>query len=200
MTRLRPIVLAALISIGAGCISHRERQHVYALDAALDAERNAEAVLKGPELQLQRVLVPDYLDTTDLVLRVSTHEIRESSTGRLAERLSLGVTHALRSDLAARIPMDTMVLAQPADKSARRIAVNVDAFDVWPNGRCVLAADWSILGADRGGVLAADRGTFTTAAASGGSSNDAAIVSAMADAVHQLGDRIASTVRALPPP
>jgi uncharacterized protein len=197
MTSLRTIALAALISITAGCISHRERQHVYALDAALDTTRNAEADLRGPELQLQRVLVPDYLDTTDILLRVGTHEIRESSSGRFGERLSLGITHALRSDLAVRLPLDTIALAQPAEKSARQILVTVDVFDVWQNGRCVLAANWSILGADRRAVLTADRDTFITAPAGGGVSNDAAIVSAMADAVRQLAERIASTVQAL---
>jgi uncharacterized lipoprotein YmbA len=194
MTSLRRIALAALISITAGCISHRERQHVYALDAALDTPGNAEAARKGPELQLQRVLVPDYLDTTDILLRVGAHEIRESSTGRFGERLSLGITHALRADLAARLPLDAIALAQPAEKSARQILVTVDVFDVWQNGRCVLAANWSILGADRRAVLNADRGTFITAPAGGGISNDAAIVSAMADAVRQLAERIASTV------
>ncbi len=199
MTSFRPIALAALISIAAGCISHRERQHVYALDAALDTPGNAEAAPRGPELQLQRVLVPDYLDTTDLLLRVGTHEIRESATGRFGERLSLGVTHALRSDLAARLPLDAIALAQPAEISARQILVTVDVFDVRPNGGCVLAANWTILEADRRAVLTADHGTFITASAGGGISDDAAIVSAMADAVRQLADRIASTVQALPP-
>ena len=199
MTSLRAIALAALISVAAGCISHRERQHVYALDAALDTPRDTQAAVQGPELQLQRVLVPDYLDTTDLFLRVDTHEIRESSTGRFGERLSLAVTHALRSDLAMRLPLDTIALAEPAEKSEPQILVTVDAFDVWQNGRCVLAANWTILEADRRAVLTADRGTFITAPAGGGISDDAAIVSAMADAVRQLADRIATTVQALPP-
>jgi uncharacterized lipoprotein YmbA len=150
-------------------------------------------------LQIQRVLVPDYLDTTDLLLRVGTHEIRESHTGRFGERLSLGITHALQSDLAVRLPLDTITLAQPAEKSARQILVTVDVFDVWQNGRCLLTANWSILGADRRDVLTADRGTFLTAPAGGGISNDAAIVSAMANAVRQLAARIASTVQALAP-
>jgi uncharacterized protein len=199
MRRPGPLAVAALISIAAGCVSHRERQRVYTLDAAPDAPSDSAAVVRGPELQLQRVLVPDYLDTTDLVLRVNTHEIRESPTGRFGERLSLGITHALRSDLAARLPLDVVALAQPAEKSARQIQVSIEAFDVGPNGRCVLAVNWTILEADRRAVLTADRATFITAPASGGIANDAAIVSAMADAVRQLADRIAYTVQALAP-
>ncbi len=199
MRTLGAIALAVSISIAPGCLSQRERQHVYALDAAVDTSGNAEAPVSRPKLQLQRVLVPEYLDTTDILLRVGTHEIRESASGRFGERLSLGIRHALRSDLAARLPLDSIGLAQPAEKPARQILVTVDGFDIWQDGRCVLSANWSILGADRREVLTADRGTFITAPAGGGISNDAAIVAAMANAVHQLADRIASTIQALPP-
>jgi hypothetical protein len=60
-----------------------------------------------------------------------------------------------------------------------------------------LVADWTILDTDRRTLLSADRGTFTTAAA-GVNSSDAAIVTAMAEAVRRLADRIASTAESLP--
>jgi uncharacterized lipoprotein YmbA len=198
MMRLRGLALAALIPIATGCLSHREYRHIYTLDGAFDAPSQAAAVAERPVMRLQRVLIPDYLDTTDILLRVGAHEIHESATGRFGERLSLGVTHALRSDLASRLPLYTIALAQSADTRARQILVNVDAFEVWPTGRCVLVADWTILDADRRASLSAGRGTFTTAAA-GVNAGDAAIVAAMADAVRQLADRIASSAEALPP-
>jgi uncharacterized protein len=198
---MRPhgLIVMGLIAIVAGCVSQGPRRHVYALEAALDTPTTAEAAAGGPELQLERVLVPDYLDTTDLLLRVGTHEIRESSTGRFGERLSLGITYALRSDLAAQLPTNTVALAQPAEKFARQVLVNVEAFDVWPSGRCVLVANWTILDRDRRAVLTTGRGTFVAASRSGDISSDAAIVSVMADAVGQLAQRIASAVRSLPP-
>jgi uncharacterized lipoprotein YmbA len=180
------------MSIAAGCLSHREYLHIYSLDGALDAPAQAGAVAERPVMQLQRVLIPDYLDTTDILLRVGAHEMHESATGRFDERLSLGVTHALRSDLAARLPLYTVTLAQRAEKPARQILVTVDAFEVWPTGHCVLIAAWSILDADRRAVLSTDHGTFTTAAV-GVNPGDGAIVAAMADALRQLADRIAST-------
>ena len=198
MTRLRPLVLAALVASFAGCLSHREYRHTYTLDGAADAPTRAAVVAERPVLQLQRVLIPDYLDTTDILLRVGAHEIHESATGRFGERLSLGVTDALRSDLASQLPLYTIALAQSADRPARQILVDVDAFDVWPTGRCVLVASWTILDAHRRALLSADRGTFTTAAA-GVNPDDGAIVTAMADAVRQLADHIASTAEAPPP-
>jgi uncharacterized protein len=199
MMRPRRLALAALIALTAGCLSHREYRHIYSLDGALDTPTQTGAFAQRPVMQIQRVLIPDYLDTTDILLRVGAHEIHESASGRFGERLSLGVTHALRSDLASRLPLYTIALAQSAGGAARQILVNVDAFEVWPTGRCVLVADWTILDADRRALLSAGRGTFTTAAA-GVNPGDGAIVTAMADAVRQLADRIASTAEALPPP
>lgn len=199
MMRIRSSALAALIPILAGCLSHREYRHIYSLDRALDAKTEALGAPERPVMQLQRVLIPDYLDTTDILLRMGTNEIHDSATGRFAERLSSGVTHALRSDLASRLSSYSVMLVQPADRTAREIVVNVEAFDVWPTGRCVLVADWTILEAGRRTVLASDRGTFTTGAA-GTVQGDGAIVTSMADAVQRLADRVASTAEALPTP
>jgi uncharacterized protein len=198
MMRLRPLALVAWISVAAGCLSHHEYRHIYSLDGAMDVPTQAGTVAERPVIQLQRVLIPDDLDTPDILLRVGAHEIHESATGRFGERLSLGITHALRSDLASRLPLYTIVLAQSAERPVRQILVNVDAFDVWPTGRCVLVADWTILDADRKALLSADRGTLTAAAA-GVNPGDGAIVTAMADAVRQLAGRIASSAEALPP-
>ena len=198
MRRLRSLALVALLSIVAGCLSHRGLRHIYSLDGVVDAETQAGALAERPSMQLQRVLIPDYLDTSDIMLRVGTHELRESPTGRFGERLSLAVTHALRADIASRSPPYTVVLAQSADGPTRQILVTVEAFDVWPTGHCVLVADWTILDADRRTPLGADRGIFTTVA-TGVNLTDGALVAAMAEAVRQLADRIASTAAALPP-
>ena len=193
MMRLRAVFLAGMLLLAAGCLSHPEYRHIYSLDGAVDVPTQAVAVEAHAVIQLQRVLIPDYLDTDDILLRVGAHEIHESSTGRFGERLSLGITHALRSDLALRLPQYTIALAQSADRPTRQILVNIDAFEVWPTGRCVLVADWTVLDADRKASLSGERGTFETVAV-GLNPGDGAIVAAMADAVRQLGDRIASTV------
>jgi len=194
----RSIVLAALICIVAGCISSRVR-HVYALNDAMDTSLDTKATAGRPELQLQRVLVPEYLDTTDILLRVGAHEIHESSSGHWSERLSLGIRNALRADLAVRLPRDAITLTEPAEESTRQIRVNVDAFDVWPNGHCVLVANWTILDTDHRAVVSTGRGTFMTAPVGSGNWRDGEVVSAMADALEQLAESIALAAKALPP-
>jgi uncharacterized protein len=191
------LMSVALASVVAGCISGRAQQ-IYVLNDAADTPMDDMAAVGRTELQLERVLVPDYLDTTDILSRVGEHELRASSSARWGERLSLGIMHALWADLAVRLPQDRVMLARPAEKSARQIRVNVDAFDVWPNGHCVLAANWTILDTDRTVVLAAGRGTFVVPSA-GGKPSDGAVVSAMAEALRQLAENIALAAKALTP-
>ena len=188
--RLIALIFAALTSVVAGCISGRARQ-IYVLSDAVDAPPDNKAVAGRTELQLERVLVPDYLDSTDILSRAGEHELHASSSGRWGERLSLGIMHALWADLAIRLPQDRVTLARPVEKSAWQILVNVDAFDVWPNGHCVLAANWRILDTDRTVVLAAGRGTFIVPPDGSGKPSDGAVVSAMADALRQLAASIA---------
>lgn len=195
----RLLAAAMLVSMAAGCLSHREYRRMYSLDGPDDTAGQSEEAMPAtaagerPVLQIERVLIPDFLDTTDILLRVDAHEVHASAAGRFAERLSLGVTHALRSDLARELPRYSIVLDQGGG-SSRRILVTVNSFDVWRSGRCVLTAQWSILDSNRKTVLSVDHGTFAVPAASG-RPTDAAIVAAMADAVRQLSLRIASNAQ-----
>jgi uncharacterized lipoprotein YmbA len=190
----RPVVIA-LLSLIAGCASHPSR-NIYVLNSASDSSVSGGGANAAPTLHLERVLVPDYLDTTDILLRVDEHELQASRSGHWGERLSAGIAHALRADLAARLPMETVVLGRTADRSARQILVTVDAFDVWADGHCILKANWSLETGNRV-VLKNGYGTFTVPVAGGAAGGDGAIVSSMANAVSQLADSIASTVKEL---
>lgn len=194
----RSLVLLVLNSVVAACISSPVPA-TYVLSHAVDFTKDTESA-SGPVVQLRRVLVPDYLDTTDMIERVGQYQLKSSSTGRWGERLSLGITHALGSDLAIRLPMNTVTYDHPAEKSVRQILVSVDRFDVWRDGHCVLRANWSILETRSGAVLAEGRGNFVTMPVSGGSPSDGAIVAGMADAVSELADRITLAAKELPPP
>jgi uncharacterized lipoprotein YmbA len=191
------VIAIALLSGVAACRG-TPAPRVYALNDAVDKPPAATPVSLGqPGLQLQRVMVPDYLDTTDILLRVGAHELHESTSGRWGERLSLGITRALRADLAARLSVDVASPSQPGANLMRQILVNVDAFDVRPGGRCVLIADWTILDTDRKTAMSVGRGTFVTPSVPGRDSSDREIVTEMADAVEQLSESIARAAQTL---
>jgi uncharacterized lipoprotein YmbA len=150
-----------------------------------------------PAVQLQPVIIPDYLDTSDILLRNGQNALKVSATGRWAERLSDGLNHALLGDLALRLPRDQVTAAPPSSKSALQILVTVDAFDVRPDGSCLLSATWTILGRNDQTVLVSERGAFI-AKDSAGAIGDADIVSAMAASTGQLADAIAAAVNGIP--
>jgi uncharacterized lipoprotein YmbA len=156
-------------------------------------------VAARPAIQLQPVTIPDYLDTTDILLRSGQNELKVSPTGRWAERLSDGLDHALMADLLIRLPGDQVTAAPPTSGSARQIRVTVEAFDVRPDGRCILTAAWTILDNNNEVVLVSERGAFVALAKDeSGSIGDAAIVSAMEVAIGKLADGIVSAVSKVP--
>lgn len=148
-----------------------------------------------PAIELQAVTLPDYLDTSDIVLRSGQNELKISETGRWAGRLSDELNRALRADLASRLPDAQVAAAQPPIKSALQIRVTVEAFDVRPDGRFVLSAGWAILDKNTRSVLISQRGAFISSTKdAAGAIGNASIVAAMAASTGQLADAIAAAV------
>ncbi len=139
--------------------------------------------------------MPDYLDTTDLLLRHGPHELTVSLSARWGERLSQGLTHALAAALAARLSPDIIDLDQGDEKAERQILVHVTALDLWPDGRCTLNAGWTVLEKDTRKVVVAAQAVVEIPAAGPGAVGDGALVAAMARAVGELADRVAADVK-----
>jgi uncharacterized lipoprotein YmbA len=191
---MRPLSLLALSVVAAGCSSGPPR-NLYSLSAPVDPAAGISNVTAQPVIQLQPVTLPDYLDTTDILLRSGKTELKVSATGRWAERLSDGLNHALTADLMLRLPGDQVTAAPPTARFARQIRVSVEAFDVRPDGHCILTAAWTILDKDSAVILVSERGAFVASAkASSANVGDADIVSAMAVATGQLADAIAAEI------
>ena len=136
-------------------------------------------------VQLKSVILPDYLDTTDMMLRIAPHEVQVSATAQWAERLSAGITRALRADLTARMPGTRVAAGQPIDGAASRLLVTIDALDMWPDGSCVLAAHWAV------GTLAG-QGQFTVPASD--HPTDERRVADLAALIDRLAARIAGSI------
>lgn len=149
---------------------------------------------------LRRVIIPDYLDTTDILLRVGTNEVKASDTGRWGERLSLGLTRALAVDLAVRLPSDRFVL-DASNKSGRQLLINVNGLDIRPDGRCTIAATWTIV--DHGLPLAVVHGGGTFDSSSADRSEgvgDARLVDALSRTAGKLADAIILDIRPITEP
>jgi uncharacterized lipoprotein YmbA len=149
-------------------------------------------------LEVRRVLVPDYLDSTDILTRSGSDEVKVSATGRWGERLSLGVTHAVGADLAARVPQYSIV-QDGSSNPQRQLRITVTALDLWQNGRCVLAANWSIVDQDSSVPVISGSGTFDSLNARGITSvADASLIEAVSRTLGKLADRIVTDALATP--
>ena len=188
MTHRSRAMIGLALLLG-GCASDPPTR-IYVLSPPADDKPWVTATAAAPALQLQRVVIPDYIDTTEILVRIGPNEIKASTTGRWGERLSQGLEHALAAALAARLLQDRITLKSSSDRSARRLTVIADAFDVQPDGRSVLTASWTILGPNPDVAPRTGSGVFATPAVTG-SISDASIVAAMSRAIGLLADRIA---------
>ena len=148
-----------------------------------------------PVIEVKPVKIPDYLDTTDLLVRTDGQMI-PSRAGRWGERLSVGTTRALATALAARLPRMAVTATPPVQPPARQVLVDVGAFEARPDGKVVLVARWAILDGSGHKVLAAQRVSLVQPLASNG---DPAVVAAMTRAVEQLAGQIAFGIQRTSP-
>jgi uncharacterized protein len=162
----------------------------YVLGAALTADRAPTTQAALPVVQVERVVLPDYLDTRDIVTR-RDREVVTSETGRWAERLSLGATRFLASALAAQLKGVEVTSAQPVDPPTLRIVVDVADFDVTAEGPVVLAARWTVTDGSGQKSLVTAQGTFREAVTG---TRDGAVVAAMSLALEKLATRISAGI------
>jgi len=179
-----------IASMLAACASNPE-QSIY----VMSVPAGMKAGLQGPPgsltIKLQPVILPDYLDTTDLVTRTGPYGIEASRTGRWGERLSKGITRTLAADLGQRLQAN-VVADGPTEQPSVQIEVTVSAFDV-TEAASVLTASWTVIWPGNARPPVNRHGTFTTTLATHG---DVAEVAAMAETVAELSDSIAATTRA----
>lgn len=149
-------------------------------------------------LEVRRILVPDYLDNTDILMRSGSNEVKASATGRWGERVSLGLAHALGADLAVRMPLYSIVW-DDASNAQQQLRITIDALDLLRDGRCVLSANWSIVDRDSSIPVTSGSGTFDSVDGSDTVTvTDASLVAAVARTLGKLADRISQDVLVRP--
>jgi uncharacterized lipoprotein YmbA len=183
----------ALLMLVEGC-GGSSPARIYLLGDPPSPDPGVSAQSERLVIRLSPVSVPDYLDTQDIVRRSGQNEVKASPTGRWAERLSVGLTHALAAALATRLPADDIVANRPIVPPAQQILVDVESCEIRPDGPCMVTGRWTIASGDGGHVLRSERDTFVEWAAD---SSDAAVAAAITRAIDHVADQIAAGERAL---
>jgi hypothetical protein len=185
MKRIAILTILALAGCGSDPVPSP-----YVLSAPAEPVPHAISEAGRPVLQVQRVTVPDYLDTTDMVSRDGANALKVSVTGRWGERLSAGITDALEADLRARARGFQVTGPAFSGQPARELVVNVEAFDIRPDGACVLTARWTLRGDNQTNIPGQTETFVTQAARSGNGISDGAMAAAMAAAIQQLAAKV----------
>jgi uncharacterized lipoprotein YmbA len=141
-----------------------------------------------PVVRLFRVTVPDYLDSRDILRRGGPNEVKASSSGLWAERLSVGVTHALTASLTRQLPRDVVVADRPITPPSRQILVDVTDFEIGPDGKCLLTAHWTLSDGEDRVIMRQESDSFVEQSADG---SDASAAAYMSRAIDRLALRIA---------
>jgi uncharacterized lipoprotein YmbA len=189
----RAVVGASLLTLFAGCAATKPPA-IYILGDTGAPRPGVSSRTGLPVLEVMTVTVPDYLDTTDIMRRTGPNQVKASGTGQWGERLSVGVTDALAARLALLLPGDMIVKTEPA-KPAPRLQVQIEQFDIAPDGSCTITASWQVLSSNHANVLVTERGTFPATATT---RDDAAVAAALSQAVTHLANQIASTLKKVP--
>jgi uncharacterized lipoprotein YmbA len=147
-----------------------------------------------PVVLVERVHLPEYLDTTDLVARKGG-ELVVSPKGRWGERLSVGFTRSLVDSLSSRSSQWLVTSSTVSGRPARWVEVEVADFGSTGDGQVILSGRWAVLDGSRGERLVAQQvALFEPIDGSG----DRAMVYAMSRAVDELAQQIASAIAASP--
>jgi len=146
---MMPITTRALLGIGfaatlAACAAPPLR--LYTLGYATD---DPAVVQPSPAhtLEITRIVLPDYLDTQDMIVRQGA-VIRRSPSGRWAERLSSGMAELVSSTLRQRYPQIDIATRPLPVPAPARLDITIQRFDVMEDGHVALDASWALIPLD----------------------------------------------------
>jgi uncharacterized lipoprotein YmbA len=183
------IILAALLL--AGC-SSGPPPATYVLGSPAPETTRTERLTGRPVIEVKPVLVPDYLDVTDILVRRGANQLAPSRTGRWGERLSVGITRALAADLRNLLPGYIVTSVPPVERPSRQVLVEVETFEPRTDDSVVLAARWRVLAGSSQETEAGERVSIVEKLSAPG---EAAIAAAMTQAVDALAGHIADGIR-----
>lgn len=181
---------ATACEIAACSLSSSPPPAEYVLGSTPAAKMGTLSQTGFPVVEVKRIHLPDYLDTTDILERRGNLLV-PSSTGRWGERLSVGMTRALTASLAARLPHTVVTATPPIGRPTRQILVDVAAFEPRSDHQVVLVARWTIADGASYHVLVAKQVSLVEALAA---TDDGAVVMAMSKILEKFADGLAAGI------
>ncbi|OAG74645.1 hypothetical protein A0J51_00183 [Gluconobacter japonicus] len=140
-------------------------------------------------LEVDPILLPDYLDSQDMLVRHGDL-LDRSTNGRWASHLSRGMTDLVTAKLSQTWPTVFVTSHTSASTPTTRLNINITRLDIAANGLGTLDADWSFVPSDEQKPVTHHRASFT---AHGPIATDAGNVALTRDLVEQLSAAIGAS-------
>jgi uncharacterized lipoprotein YmbA len=196
--------LAASIGLASCAVSDPTQYYTLGQPAARNAESTPSAFPRSSEgrtgdvsIGVGPVIMPGYLNRSQIVTRTGGDQVDIATFHRWAEPLQDGVARILADEIGARVPTERIVAFPWRGEIARaleyRVVVAVLRFDGRAGGDVTLDTRWRILGRD-GEEVAFRRSTVTEAAAGPGYEP---MVAGMTRALGTLGQEIATEIQVM---
>jgi len=184
--KTRQLIPAIALGLLTGCASAPVQFYTIAPEpgTALPAGTGT-AVVYVP-----RIVMPDYLDTQDILVRDGSRLIR-SSNGRWASRLSQSATDLIVARLSQDWPQSTITAHSPLETPESRLSITIERMDLTRQGQAILLASWTDLPGDDARPARQGRASLSV---QGSVADDAAKAALLQKLFEQLADRIASTL------
>jgi uncharacterized lipoprotein YmbA len=144
----------------------------------------------APVIELERVSLPSYIDTQDILTREGDVVVR-SMTGRWVNRLSLLASDFLTDRLALAISRAVVTDRRQPATPDYRITVAISDLDITRAGTATLSADWEIVSREAGKCVVRKRIRFTL---DGSAATDQDVVRIERMLFDRLADSIASSL------
>ncbi|WP_046899476.1 membrane integrity-associated transporter subunit PqiC [Gluconobacter oxydans] len=182
---LASLTLAGLLL--SGCTSPPVR--FYTLGAPAIGNDLPPSTASATVLAVDPVIVPDYLDSQDILVR-NGDLLDRSANGRWASRLSRGITDLVTAQLSRSWPAVFVTTHPTAGSPQTRLAITINRLDVTKAGQGTLEADWSFIPADEHYPVVHQRASFST---QGSTATDDGITAVTRALVDQLAAKIGNS-------
>lgn len=146
---------------------------------------------------VQPVVMPEYLDRSEIVAYAGPHELSANRDDRWAERLPTNVTRVLAENLSILLGTDHVYVlpSREPERPDYEVAVEFDRFERSASGESVLDAHWLVRDAASQKVVVRNRTRLATRIP-----NDSygALVASMNENLSNLSHDIAAVIANLP--
>jgi uncharacterized lipoprotein YmbA len=185
----RVITIAALVA-SVGCLSPREDTSAFFLLSSIPPA-GAPAPLQAA-VGIGPIVLPGYLDRSQIVVRLSDNQVALSDADRWAEPLAANLQRTLEENLAALLPGASFIDYPwyPAEAPDHAVAITFRRFEANATGAVVLDATWQVTSS---GTSASEQTTRVEEPPAG--PDRGAAVAAQSRALARLTEEIAAAVR-----